>query len=64
MMTRMDNDIGRLTSLLKELDLENDTILFFTSDNGPREQGAELFHSAGVARDQARNCTRAGFANR
>jgi arylsulfatase A len=34
MMTRMDNDNCKLMLLLKELDLENDTILFFTSSNG------------------------------
>ncbi len=61
MMTRMDNDIGRLTSLLKELDLENDTILFFTSDNGPRDQGAELFHSAGGLRGIKRDLYEGGI---
>lgn len=50
MITRMDNDIGKLMSLLKELNLENDTIVFFTSDNGPREQGAKFFNSSGPLR--------------
>ncbi|MEO5802033.1 MAG: arylsulfatase [Verrucomicrobiota bacterium] len=50
MVTRMDNDIGKLMSLLQELNLENDTIVFFTSDNGPREQGAKLFNSSGPLR--------------
>ncbi len=35
MITHMDKNIGRLFSLLKELDLDQDTIVFFTSDNGP-----------------------------
>jgi arylsulfatase A-like enzyme len=34
MITRMDRDIGRIFSLLEELDLDEDTIVFFTSDNG------------------------------
>jgi arylsulfatase A-like enzyme len=61
MMTRMDNDIGRLMSLLKELDLENDTIVFFTSDNGPREQGAKLFQSAGPFRGIKRDLYEGGI---
>jgi arylsulfatase A-like enzyme len=61
MMTRMDNDIGKLMSLLKELDLENDTIVFFTSDNGPREQGAELFQSAGPLRGIKRDLYEGGI---
>jgi len=34
MITRMDKDIGRILSLLAELSLEDDTVVFFTSDNG------------------------------
>jgi arylsulfatase A len=57
----MDNDIGKLKSLLKELNLENDTIIFFTSDNGPREQGAELFKSAGAFRGIKRDLYEGGI---
>ncbi len=35
MITRMDGDVGRLLDLLKELQLEEQTIVCFTSDNGP-----------------------------
>lgn len=35
MVTRLDRDVGRLLDLLKELGLDEDTIVFFTSDNGP-----------------------------
>jgi arylsulfatase A len=35
MITRMDKDVGRILDLLSELGLEDDTIVFFTSDNGP-----------------------------
>ncbi len=34
MITRMDRDIGRMVDLVKDLGLEQDTIIIFTSDNG------------------------------
>ena len=34
MITRMDRDIGRLIRQVKDLGLEDDTIILFTSDNG------------------------------
>ncbi len=34
MISRMDGDVGRLMALLKELALEKNTIVFFSSDNG------------------------------
>jgi arylsulfatase A-like enzyme len=34
MLTRMDLEIGKLLRLLKKLDLDNNTIIFFASDNG------------------------------
>ena len=34
MITRMDRDIGRLLQLLSELKLDDNTIVFFASDNG------------------------------
>jgi arylsulfatase A-like enzyme len=36
MVTRMDAGIGILFALLKELGLDDDTIVFFNSDNGPQ----------------------------
>ncbi len=35
MITRMDKDVGRILDLLTELHLASNTIVFFTSDNGP-----------------------------
>ena len=49
MVTRMDRDVGRIISLLKELNLEDNTIVMFTSDNGPTFNGgsdSEFFESA------------------
>jgi arylsulfatase A len=34
MITRMDRDVGRLMALLKERGLDDDTLVFFASDNG------------------------------
>jgi arylsulfatase A-like enzyme len=39
MVTRMDRDVGRILALLEKLDLENNTIVFFTSDNGGQDGG-------------------------
>src|SRR5207247_5403880 len=35
MISRMDADVGRLMELLKKLGLDNNTLVFFSSDNGP-----------------------------
>jgi arylsulfatase A-like enzyme len=39
MVTRMDADVGRLLDLLAARGLDRDTIVFFTSDNGPHREG-------------------------
>jgi len=49
MVTRMDKDVGRIMSLLKELALEDNTLVIFTSDNGPTFNGGSdsaFFESA------------------
>ena len=40
-ITAMDEQIGRLRSLLKEKGVDENTILFFCSDNGPSDPQAE-----------------------
>jgi arylsulfatase A-like enzyme len=53
MITRLDASVGTLMAQLKDLRLENDTIVFFTSDNGPHKEGGidpKFFHSAGALR--------------
>ena len=63
MMTRMDNDIGKLMSLLKELNLE-----MTRSYSSPAIMGhvnkAQLFQSAGPLRGIKRDLSEGGFANR
>lgn len=50
MITHMDKDVGRLLSLLDELKLDKNTLVIFTSDNGPHNEGGhkhEFFNSNG-----------------
>ena len=39
MVTHLDRDMGRLMELLKSLNLSENTYVFFTSDNGPHQEG-------------------------
>ena len=36
MVTRLDADVGELFRLLKEMDIDGETVVIFTSDNGPQ----------------------------
>jgi arylsulfatase A len=51
MITFLDKQVGRITALLKELDLADNTIVFFTSDNGTtyldRQVDFRFFDSVG-----------------
>lgn len=42
MISRMDRDIGRIINLLKELGIDDNTVMFFTSDNGPHGSSGTL----------------------
>lgn len=52
MIGRLDRDIGTLRELLTELGLADNTLVIFTSDNGPHGQGGTLkqFNAAGPLR--------------
>jgi arylsulfatase A-like enzyme len=39
MISRMDKDVGRIEDKLKELGLTENTLVIFTSDNGPHKEG-------------------------
>jgi arylsulfatase A-like enzyme len=39
MITRMDSDIGKLMARLKALGLDDNTLVMFSSDNGPHKEG-------------------------
>lgn len=63
MITRMDRDIGRLFNLLRELGIDDDTVVFFTSDNGPHREGGadpEFFSSSGPLRGIKRDLYEGG----
>ncbi len=53
MVSRLDRDVGRMMRLLKKLDIDEDTIVFFSSDNGPHNTAGhdpEFFDSNGPLR--------------
>lgn len=62
MIARMDRDIGRLLALLKELGLDEKTIVFFASDNGA-ERGAmrRFLQSSGPLRGFKRDMYEGGI---
>jgi arylsulfatase A-like enzyme len=39
MISKMDRDIGTLVATLEELKIDKQTLIFFTSDNGPHAEG-------------------------
>jgi arylsulfatase A-like enzyme len=64
MITRMDADIGKVMSKLKERGLGDQTIVFFTSDNGPSFEGGgdpDFFHSSGPFRGVKRDMYEGGI---
>jgi arylsulfatase A len=64
MVTRMDRDVGRILARLRELGLDNRTLVLFTSDNGPhREGGADpaFFASSGPLRGIKRDLYEGGI---
>lgn len=53
MVSRLDREVGRMMDLLKELGLDEKTIVFFTSDNGGQGGGGpdpEFFQANGALR--------------
>ena len=63
MITRMDADIGRLLDRLEEHGIAENTLVFFTSDNGPHREGGrdpEYFDSNGPLRGIKRDLYEGG----
>jgi arylsulfatase A-like enzyme len=63
MITRLDADVGRLVKRLQELGLDENTIVFFSSDNGPHKEGGadpQFFQSSGLLRGFKRDLTDGG----
>ena len=64
MVTRMDSDIGRIMHALTELGIDEQTIVFFTSDNGPHSEGGNdpsFFNSNGPLRGIKRDLYEGGI---
>jgi arylsulfatase A-like enzyme len=64
MITRLDTSVGQVMSLLKELNLDEDTLIIFASDNGPHNEGgvkAEFFHASGPLRGIKRDMYEGGI---
>ncbi len=63
-VTRMDRDLGRMMAHLKRLGLDRDTIVVFTSDNGPQAvppHDADFFDSNGPLRGIKRDLYEGGI---
>jgi len=64
MISRMDEDIGDIFKLLKREGLDNNTIVFFSSDNGPHKEGGNdpyFFKSMGPLKGYKRSFTDGGI---
>ena len=64
MVTRLDRDVGRLIDLLKQKGIDENTLIIFTSDNGPHGEGGhdyEFFDSNGPLRGMKRDLYEGGI---
>jgi arylsulfatase A-like enzyme len=64
MVTRLDDYVGEITAKLKELGLEKNTIVMFTSDNGPHLEGGadpDYFDSNGPLKGYKRDLYEGGI---
>lgn len=64
MITLLDSYAGRLMALLAELEIDEQTVVFFTSDNGPVSVGGrdfEFFDGAGPLRGGKRDLYEGGI---
>jgi len=63
MISRLDKDVGRIVDLLIDLNLEKNTIVIFTSDNGaePGEVFTDYFNSNGPFRGGKRDMYEGGI---
>lgn len=64
MITRLDHYVGEVLKKLKEKGLDENTIVIFSSDNGPHEEGGadpEFFGRDGKLRGLKRQCHEGGI---
>lgn len=64
MVTRLDRDVGKILALLRELGIDDETVIFFSSDNGPHREGGHdpnFFKSSGPLRGIKRDLYEGGI---
>ncbi|MHC4495739.1 MAG: arylsulfatase, partial [Planctomycetota bacterium] len=64
MISRLDRDIGRILTKLKKLGIDKDTLVMFSSDNGPHKEGGikpDFFNSNGPLRGIKRDLYEGGI---
>ncbi|NND97750.1 MAG: sulfatase-like hydrolase/transferase [Pirellulaceae bacterium] len=61
MITRIDQSVGKMMDLLKELGIDDNTIVFYTSDNGPNAAFAKAINSGGGLRGLKRSLYEGGL---
>jgi len=64
MITRLDGEVGKVMAVLKELGIDDHTVVFFSSDNGPHREGGakpEFFRSSGPLRGIKRELYEGGI---
>lgn len=64
MISHLDADVGKLNALLKQYGLDKNTIVMFTSDNGPHVEGGNdpsFFRSSGGLRGEKRSLYEGGI---
>jgi arylsulfatase A-like enzyme len=64
MISRLDRDVGRILRRLEQHGIERETIVFFSSDNGPHSEGgndATFFDSNGPLRGMKRDLYEGGI---
>ena len=64
MLTRLDKDVGKILGLLNQYGMDENTYVFFTSDNGPHKEGGadpDYFDSNGPLRGIKRDLYEGGI---
>lgn len=64
MMTLLDEQVGQILGLLDELDLQEETLVMLTSDNGPHQEGGHdptFFNSNGPLKGHKRDLYEGGI---
>ena len=64
MMEMLDGDVGRILALLEELQIAEQTLVIFSSDNGPHQEGGhqvDFFDSNGPLRGKKRDLYEGGL---